>query len=166
MGDHLYFRRNYLHDFGGQGFFVKDQQSAIDGLVVEDNLITTQDLPGVPASLCPGWEPSPFHLYDPVRGVTWKVADQHFGPGDSGAPSPDPNQTLPNTMISSGGSTTLTSASFALASSEPNSRFECRLDTDSSPGDTTPPETADDRGRLDMTYAGGNLCIVDLRRGG
>ena len=26
--------------------------------------------------------------------------------------------------------------------------------------------TADDRGRLDMTYAGGDLCIVELRRGG
>ena len=40
-----YFRKNYLHDFGGQGFFVKDQASAIDGMVVEDNLIVRQNLP-------------------------------------------------------------------------------------------------------------------------
>jgi Bacterial Ig domain len=70
VGDHLYFRRNYLHDFGGQGFFVKDQQSAIDGLVVEDNLVIRQNLPCVPASLCPGWEPSPFQIYGPARNVS------------------------------------------------------------------------------------------------
>jgi hypothetical protein len=70
VGDHLYFRRNYMHDFGGQGFFVKDQQSTIDGLVVEDNLIISQNLPCVPASLCPGWEPSPFQIYGPISNVS------------------------------------------------------------------------------------------------
>jgi hypothetical protein len=30
VGDHLVFRRDYLHDFGGQGFLIKDQASAID----------------------------------------------------------------------------------------------------------------------------------------
>jgi hypothetical protein len=220
VGDHLYFRRNYMHNFGGQGFFVKDQQSTIDGLVVEDNLIISQNLPCVPASLCPGWEPSPFQIYGPVsnvsirhntvwpgtiggaqwlrgsgwqgptvladnvfsslnsdatdltngysasnntrcdvsgiptiglitdctpafiqsatgdyrqangRGVSWKVADQHFGPSDAESPTPDPDETPPNTMISSGpsGSTTSTSASFAFSSTEPTSTFECKLD--------------------------------------
>jgi Bacterial Ig domain/Bacterial Ig-like domain len=70
VGDHLYFRKNYLQDFGGQGFFIKDQASAIDTLVVEDNLIVRQDLPCDPASLCPGWEPSPFQIYGPSRNVS------------------------------------------------------------------------------------------------
>jgi hypothetical protein len=219
VGDHLYFRRNYLHDFGGQGFFVKDQQSAIDGLVVEDNLITTQNLPCDPVSLCPGFQASPFQIFGPIsngsirhntvwpgtgggasllrasgwssvtvadnvfegfgrddtvnvtasndsrcdgsgwagltgiitdcspafidpahgdyrqpngRGVSWRVADQHFGPSDAdGSPEPDPDTTAPNTTISSGpsGSTTSTSASFAFSSSEPSSTFECKLDS-------------------------------------
>jgi hypothetical protein len=66
VGDHLVFRRNYLHDFGGQGFFVKDQASPIDGLVVEDNLVTNQDLPCDPASLCPGFQLSPFQIFGPI----------------------------------------------------------------------------------------------------
>jgi hypothetical protein len=70
VGDHLYFRKNYLQDFGGQGFFIKDQASAIDTLVVEDNLIVRQDLPCDPASLCPGWEPSPFQIYGPSKNVS------------------------------------------------------------------------------------------------
>jgi hypothetical protein len=217
VGDHLYFRRNYLHDFGGQGFFVKDQASAIDGLVVEDNLILKQNLPCDPVSLCPGFQASPFQIFGPItngsirhntvwpgsgggaavlrasgwssvtvsdnvfdvfgrddtvdvigtndsrcdgagwagitgiltdcsppfidpangdyrqangRGVSWKLSDQQFGPGDAGSPAPDPDKTPPNTMISSGpsGSTTSTDASFAFSSSEPNSTFECKLD--------------------------------------
>src|SRR5919197_4423409 len=220
VGDHLVFRRNYLHDFGGQGFFVKDQASAIEGLVVEDNLIVRQSLPCDPVSLCPTWQLSPFQIFGPLRnvsirhntvwpgdgggtqwlrgsgwagptvfsdnvmanlnsdasdltngysasndtrcggsgfpatgvatdcapafidpangdyrlangrGVSWRVADQHFGPSDAGSPSPDPDQTPPNTTISSGpsGSTTSNSASFSFTSSEPTSTFECRLD--------------------------------------
>ncbi|HEX7298700.1 MAG TPA: right-handed parallel beta-helix repeat-containing protein [Solirubrobacteraceae bacterium] len=67
VGDHLVFRGNYLHDFGGQGFFVKDQASAIDGLVVEDNLIIRQDRRCEPASLCPGFQLSPFQIFGPIR---------------------------------------------------------------------------------------------------
>jgi hypothetical protein len=66
VGDHLVFRGNYLHDFGGQGFFVKDQASPIDGLVVEDNLIINQDRPCDPVSLCPGFQLSPFQIFGPI----------------------------------------------------------------------------------------------------
>jgi hypothetical protein len=69
-GDHLVFRRNYVHDFGGQGFFVKDQHTAIDGLVVENNLIVKQDLPCLPASLCQTWQLSPFQVYGPAKNVS------------------------------------------------------------------------------------------------
>ena len=30
VGDHIVFRKNYLHDNRCQGFFIKDQQSAVD----------------------------------------------------------------------------------------------------------------------------------------
>jgi hypothetical protein len=70
VGDHLTFSRNYLHDFGGQGFFVKDQASAIDGLVVEDNLIVRQNLPCDPTSLCPTWQLSPFQVFGPIANAS------------------------------------------------------------------------------------------------
>jgi Bacterial Ig domain len=82
VGDHLYFRRNYLHDFGGQGFFVKDQASAIDGLVVEDNLILRQSSPCDPVSLCPTWQLSPFQIFGPARNVS--IRHNTVWPGDSG----------------------------------------------------------------------------------
>jgi hypothetical protein len=82
VGDHLYFRRNYLHDFGGQGFFVKDQNSAIDGLVVEDNLIVRQSSPCDPVSLCPTWQLSPFQIFGPARNVS--IRHNTVWPGDSG----------------------------------------------------------------------------------
>jgi hypothetical protein len=82
VGDHLYFRRNYLHDFGGQGFFVKDQTSAIDGLVVEDNLILRQSSPCDPVSLCPTWQLSPFQIFGPARNVS--IRHNTVWPGPSG----------------------------------------------------------------------------------
>jgi hypothetical protein len=66
VGDHLVFRKNYLHDFGGQGFFVKDQGKAIDGFVANDNLIVDQDLPCEPSSLCSGYQLSPWQVYGPI----------------------------------------------------------------------------------------------------
>jgi len=66
VGDHLVFRKNYLHDFGGQGFFVKDQDTAINGLIADDNLIVRQDLPCEPASLCSGYQLSPWQVYGPI----------------------------------------------------------------------------------------------------
>jgi hypothetical protein len=82
VGDHLYFRRNYLHDFGGQGFFVKDQASAIDGLVVEDNLIVRQSSPCDPVSLCPTWQLSPFQIFGPLRNAS--IRHNTVWPGTSG----------------------------------------------------------------------------------
>jgi hypothetical protein len=66
VGDHLVFRKNYLHDFGGQGFFVKDQGRAIDGFVANNNLIVDQDLPCEPSSLCSGYQLSPWQVYGPI----------------------------------------------------------------------------------------------------
>jgi hypothetical protein len=82
VGDHLIFRRNYLHDFGGQGFFVKDQASAINGLVAEDNLIVRQNLPCVPTSLCPTWQLSPFQIFGPLTGVS--IRHNTVWPGSGG----------------------------------------------------------------------------------
>ena len=82
VGDHLYFRRNYLHDFGGQGFFVKDQASAIDGLVVEDNLIVRQNLGCDPSSLCPTWQLSPFQIFGPLKNVS--IRHNTVWPGSGG----------------------------------------------------------------------------------
>jgi hypothetical protein len=81
VGDHLVFRRNYIHDFGGQGFFVKDQASAIDGLVVEDNLIIRQNLPCDPVSLCPGFQASPFQIFGPISNGSIRHNTVWPGPG-------------------------------------------------------------------------------------
>ncbi len=81
VGDHLVFRKNFLHDFGGQGFFVKDQASAIDGLTAEDNLIVDQDSPCRPASLCPGFQLSPFQIFGPLRNVSIRHNTVGFGRG-------------------------------------------------------------------------------------
>jgi hypothetical protein len=81
VGDHLVFRGNYLHDFGGQGFFVKDQNSAINGLVVENNLIVRQNLPCNPTSLCPNWQLSPFQIFGPLRNVSIRHNTVWPGPG-------------------------------------------------------------------------------------
>jgi hypothetical protein len=66
VGDHLVIRRNYIHDFGGQGIFVKDQAPAIEGLVIDDNLIVRQDRPCDPKSLCPTWQLSPLQVFGPL----------------------------------------------------------------------------------------------------
>jgi hypothetical protein len=272
VGDHLYFRRNYMHDFGGQGFFIKDQQSAIDGLVVEDNLIIRQSSPCDPVSLCPTWQLQPFQIYGPLRnvsirhntvwpgssggeqwlrgsgwqgptvfadnvmaslssdasdltngysasnntrcqgngfpttgvstdcdpafidpangdyrqangrGVSWKVADQHFGPGASDTPDPDPDTTPPNTMISSGpsGSIGSTNASFSFSSTEPESTFECKVDAGSFETCSSPKTYSDVRtgahtfsvratdpaGNVDPSPAIAAWVVIDLSPGG
>jgi PKD domain-containing protein len=66
VGDHLVVRGNYMHDFGGQGLLVKDQGSAIDGFVADNNLIIRQNLPCDPDSLCPTWQLSPFQIFGPI----------------------------------------------------------------------------------------------------
>ena len=84
-GDNLYFRKNYLHDFGGQGFFVKDQPSAIDGLVFDDNLIVRQNLPCDPTSLCPTWQLAAVQIFGPVKNVS--IRHNTVWPGSGGGQS-------------------------------------------------------------------------------
>jgi hypothetical protein len=69
VGDHLVFRRNWLHGNNCQGFFVKDQASAVDGIDVEDNLIVDHNLPCQPASLCPTWVLSPVQIFGPLTSL-------------------------------------------------------------------------------------------------
>ena len=70
VGDHIVFRKNYLHDNRCQGFFIKDQASLggvsgpIDGITVEDNLFLRNKEPCGPpadqlraAELLPGLRP-------------------------------------------------------------------------------------------------------------
>lgn len=83
VGDHLYFGYNWIHDFGGQGFFVKDQASAINGLVAEQNIIESQNLPCIPASFCAGFQLSPFQIYGPATNV--KIDHNTVGFGKPGA---------------------------------------------------------------------------------
>ena len=66
VGDHLVFRRNYLHDNACQGFFVKDQATAIDSVVADDNLIIRNAAGCIPASRCSGFTVSPFQVYGPI----------------------------------------------------------------------------------------------------
>ena len=66
VGDHLYFRRNYLHDNRCQGFFIKDQQSAVDTVVAEDNLFLRNDA-GCAQAGC--GQPSIFQLFGPMTGL-------------------------------------------------------------------------------------------------
>lgn len=81
VGDHLVFRRNYLHDFGGQGFFVKDQGRAIEGFVANDNLIVDQDLPCEPASLCSGYQLAPWQVFGPIADGEMKHNTVGWGSG-------------------------------------------------------------------------------------
>lgn len=81
VGDHLVFRKNYIHDFGGQGFFVKDQSPAINGLVASNNLVVDQNKPCDPASLCQGYQLSPWQIYGPVTNVVMNHNTVGWGQG-------------------------------------------------------------------------------------
>jgi hypothetical protein len=76
-GDHLTFRRNYLHDNRCQGFFVKDQTLStpeipggpVEGIVVEDNLFLRNKEPcGAPLTSC--GQPMYFQIVGPYTGFT------------------------------------------------------------------------------------------------
>ena len=89
VGDHLVIRRNYLHDFGGQGIFIKDQAPAIDGLVIEDNLIVRQNRPCDPVSLCPTWQLSPLQVFGPIADGSIRhntIWSNRYGGGKPGGP--------------------------------------------------------------------------------
>jgi hypothetical protein len=77
VGDHIVFRKNYLHDNRCQGFFVKDQASLggvsgpIDGITVENNLFLRNKEPcGAPLTSC--GQPMYFQVFGPYSGFTMK----------------------------------------------------------------------------------------------
>jgi hypothetical protein len=76
-GDHIVYRRNYLHDNRCQGFFVKDQASLggvsgpISGIAVEDNLFVRDNEPCAPEA--PGCgQPSYFQVFGPYSGFVMR----------------------------------------------------------------------------------------------
>jgi hypothetical protein len=77
VGDHIVFRRNYLHDNRCQGFFIKDQASLggvsgpIHGVSVEDNLFVRNQEPcGPPLTSC--GQPMYFQVFGPYDGFKMK----------------------------------------------------------------------------------------------
>jgi hypothetical protein len=77
VGDHIVFRRNYLHDNRCQGFFVKDQASLggvsgpITGITVEDNLFLRNKEPcGPPLTSC--GQPMYFQVFGPYSQFKMK----------------------------------------------------------------------------------------------
>ena len=89
VGDHIVFRKNYLHDNRCQGFFVKDQASLggvsgpIHGLRVEDNLFLRNHEPcGPPLGPSECGQPMYFQLVGPYTGLVMK-RNTIWGDGDS-----------------------------------------------------------------------------------
>ena len=231
-GDNLYFRKNYLHDFGGQGFFVKDQPARSTGSSSTTTSSCARTSRCDPTSLCPTWQLAAVQIFGPVknvsirhntvwpgsgggqswlrgsgwagptvfsdnvfanlnsdasglttgyaaanntycggsgmpsagltsdcnpafgdangndlrqangRGVDWRVADQHYGPG-AGTTTP-PDTTAPDTTISSGpgGPTIDATPAFGFTSTEAGSTFTCRVDAGAWAACTSPWTTA------------------------
>jgi hypothetical protein len=71
VGDHIVFRRNYLHDNRCQGFFVKDQASPVIGITVEDNLFVRNNEPCDPSAPDCG-QPAYFQIFGPYEGLTMR----------------------------------------------------------------------------------------------
>jgi hypothetical protein len=71
-GDGLYYRRNYLHDNNCQGFFVKDQPSAVVNVVAEDNLFIRND--GRCAAPLPAncGTPAYFQVFGPITNFVMR----------------------------------------------------------------------------------------------
>jgi hypothetical protein len=78
-GDHIVFRKNYLHNNRCQGFFVKDQTLStseipggpVEGIAVEDNLFLRNKEPcGAPLTSC--GQPMYFQLVGPYTGFVMK----------------------------------------------------------------------------------------------
>jgi hypothetical protein len=79
VGDHIVFRKNYLHDNRCQGFFVKDQASLggvsgpIQGITVEDNLFLRNHQPcGAPLDPSECGQPMYFQVAGPYTGFEMK----------------------------------------------------------------------------------------------
>ena len=70
VGDHLVYRKNYLHDNRCQGFFVKDQASPVVGIAVEDNLFVRDNEPCEGASGC--GQPAYFQVFGPYSGFVMR----------------------------------------------------------------------------------------------
>jgi hypothetical protein len=70
VGDHLVYRKNYLHDNRCQGFFVKDQASPVLGINVEDNLFVRDNEPCEGASGC--GQPAYFQVFGPYSGFVMR----------------------------------------------------------------------------------------------
>jgi hypothetical protein len=71
VGDHIVFRRNYLHDNRCQGFFVKDQASPILGITVANNLFVRNNEPC--AANDPGCgQPAYFQVFGPYEGLSMR----------------------------------------------------------------------------------------------
>ena len=73
VGDHIVFRKNYLHDNRCQGFFIKDQDSLgnpagpVEGITVENNLFVRNQEPcGPPLTSC--GQPNYFQVFGPYSG--------------------------------------------------------------------------------------------------
>jgi hypothetical protein len=75
---------------------------------------------------------SPGNYSSGRAGITWRPADQQYGPSDDGTTTP-PDTTPPDTSITAGPSdpTTSTSATFSFAATETGSTYECKLDSGS-----------------------------------
>jgi hypothetical protein len=75
-GDHLVFRKNYLHDNHCQGFFVKDQADLcgggsgvcgpVEGIRLEDNLFLRNDAPCAEGGCGPSLT---VHIFGPTTGI-------------------------------------------------------------------------------------------------
>jgi hypothetical protein len=80
-GDHIVFRKNYLHNNRCQGFFVKDQTMSttgipggpVEGITVEDNLFLRNKEPcGAPLAPSECGQPMYFQLVGPYTGFVMK----------------------------------------------------------------------------------------------
>jgi hypothetical protein len=80
-GDHIVFRKNYLHNNRCQGFFVKDQTMSttgipggpVEGIAVEDNLFLRNKEPcGAPLAPSECGQPMYFQLVGPYTGFVMK----------------------------------------------------------------------------------------------
>ncbi|HEY4779777.1 MAG TPA: right-handed parallel beta-helix repeat-containing protein [Solirubrobacterales bacterium] len=82
VGDHLVFRKNYVHDNRCQGFFVKDQASPVHGIVFKNNLLLRDSLPCAPGAAGCG-QPSIFQVFGPYTG--FKMTNNTIWDGDDQA---------------------------------------------------------------------------------